>query len=225
MLPISNWELCGPVSGLEQRAKSHGSFLTHSIPIRAILQSMQQSSPTQPSLAASGFAGLLATLTVPQPATADDESLWSSSDLGEDVASLSYERALRAHARYRPMPPPSGLPARTKESTAVATADPAHAGAERAPEKSQDVALSHDLRSASVTIRLSKTECVRLRERAAEAGLTISAYLRSCALEAEALRAEVKKTMKELKTAAETPQPVVQARRPWFAWVTRFTKR
>ncbi len=28
--------------------------------------------------------------------------LWSTSDLGEDVISLSYERALRAHARYRP---------------------------------------------------------------------------------------------------------------------------
>ena len=27
---------------------------------------------------------------------------WSGSDLGEDVATISYESALRAHARYRP---------------------------------------------------------------------------------------------------------------------------
>ncbi len=56
-----------------------------------------------------------------------------------------------------------------------------------------------------MTIRLSKAECARLRERAAEAGLTVSAYLRSCALEAEALRAEVKQALAELKAGAKPP--------------------
>lgn len=194
-------------------------------PSRAILQAMQQSSPTQPSLAASNFAGLLATLTAPKPATVEDESLWSSSDLGDDMASLSYERALRAHARYRPAHRSqlSSLPA--CESATDTAADAPHATAATAPKTPESFASAHDLRSASVTIRLSKIECARLRERAAEAGLTISAYLRSCALEAEALRAEVKKTLAELKTAAEVPAPVPQAHKPWFAWMARFTRR
>ncbi|MGB0064863.1 MAG: hypothetical protein WBP85_10505 [Terracidiphilus sp.] len=195
---------------------------------------MQQTVPTQPSLAASSFAGLLATLTAPKPAMAEDESLWSSSDLGEDVASLSYERALRAHARYRPgnggatatfeMPPDGAT------TDAGIDAPAAMLSPEGAPERSKAIAPDRDLRSASVTIRLSKAECVRLRDRAAEAGLTISAYLRSCALEAETLRAEVKKTLAELKTVAETATPVTPTRKlsslkPWFGWIRRFFKR
>ncbi len=194
---------------------------------------MQQSLPTQPSLAASSFAGLLATLTAPRPAAIEDESLWSSSDLGEDVASLSYERALRARARYRaahradglPMPPDgSGTDAGTEAATGTDTAE-TNVRAEAAPEWSKSIAPDRDLRAASVTIRLSKIECARLRERAAEAGLTISAYLRSCALEAETLRAEVKRTLAELKTAAETPSPAAQARKPWFGWIGRIRRR
>lgn len=189
----------------------------------AILQLMQQSSPSQPSLAASSFAGLLATLTARKSETTDDESLWSSSELGDDVASLSYERALRTHARYRPAHRAES-PAPANQFTPDSAANSANARARLAPESSKDGTLDRDLRSASVTIRLSKVECARLHERAAEAGLTISAYLRSCALEAETLRAEVKKTLAELKTASETPQQVVQAHKPWFGWIARFAK-
>jgi hypothetical protein len=71
------------------------------------------------------------------------------------------------------------------------------------------IATDRDLRSASVTIRMSKAECARLHRRAAEAGLTVSAYLRSCALEAESLRAEVKQTLAELKAASNgTSHPI-----------------
>lgn len=186
---------------------------------------MQQSSPTQPSLAASSFAGLLATLTAPKSAATEDESLWSSSDLGDDVASLSYERALRAHARYRPVNRAGGsLTLPTQESATDVEADVPNVRVTTSPQKSEGVASGHDLRSASVTIRLSKTECMQLRERAAEAGLTISAYLRSCALEADALRAEVKKTLAELKTAAETLPPVAQTQKRRLGWIGRFIK-
>lgn len=98
-------------------------------------------------------------------------------------------------------------------------------GADSTPALPQGAVPDRDLRSASVTIRLSKVERVRLHERAAEAGLTISAYLRSCAIEAEALRAEVKKTLAELKTAAEITPPIAQARKPWFGWMGRFKKQ
>jgi hypothetical protein len=46
-----------------------------------------------------------------------------------------------------------------------------------------------------------------LRQRAAEAGLTISAYLRSCAFEVETLRAQVKQTIAEMRHAEPAPQP------------------
>ena len=52
-----------------------------------------------------------------------------------------------------------------------------------------------------MTIRLSTAECALLRRRAAEAGVTVSAYLRSCTLEADALRAEVKQALAEMRTA------------------------
>ncbi len=186
---------------------------------------MQQSSPTQPSPAASSFAGFLATLTAPQPAAIEDESGWSSSDLGEDVASLSYERALRAHARYRPVNRAGGLPTPPDGYATDAAADTVNVTAreDAAPESSK--MQNRDLRSASVTIRLSKIECARLHQRAAEAGITISAYLRSCALEVETLRAEVKKTLTELRTAAETPPPAARARKPWLGWIGRILKR
>jgi hypothetical protein len=62
-------------------------------------------------------------------------------------------------------------------------------------------ALGRDLKCASITIRLSEAECAQLRQRAAEAGLTISAYLRSCTFEAESLRALVRDTMAQLRQA------------------------
>jgi hypothetical protein len=72
-----------------------------------MLQAMQQLAPSQSSSSLCSFAGLLAALASPSPSppsdAADDAPLWNSSDFGEDVATLSYERALRADARYRPL--------------------------------------------------------------------------------------------------------------------------
>lgn len=51
---------------------------------------------------------------------------------------------------------------------------------------------------------MSKKECEQLHARSAEAGLTISAYLRSCTFEAEALRAQVKEALAELRSAPVT---------------------
>ena len=119
--------------------------------------------------------------------------------------------ALRAHARYRPADRDEsdgsianadgrlGLrrQARRRRSNAVAVRAPMPCWAQSA------AAPDRDLRSASVTIRLSKAECARLHQRAAEAGLTVSAYLRSCALEAEALRAQVKQALAEMKAGSK----------------------
>jgi hypothetical protein len=61
---------------------------------------------------------------------------------------------------------------------------------------------SRDLKRASVTIRMSAVECARLHARAAESGLTVSAYLRSCTLEVESLRAQVKEALAGLRVAS-----------------------
>ncbi len=200
-----------------------------------MLQPMQQPASSQPSPSLSSFAGLLATLTSTPPSlpsdAAADAPLWNSSDLGEDVATLSYENALRAHARYRPLNRDSSRvdrsPIPTGDLGSVANAEAAidfdaagaidaagafdvagaTAEADAAPGWKSGTAPDRELRSASVTIRMSRTECAQLHQRAAEAGLTVSAYLRSCALEAEALRAQVKQAMAEIRTGSKGSNP------------------
>jgi hypothetical protein len=239
-----------------------------------MLQPMRPPAPSPSSTSPSSFAGLLATLASPSPSPPsdadDDTPLWSGSDLGEDVATLTYERALRTHARYRPenrnldrdsdwanqSPMPtgeSGNGARADASIelnaagatdAIVALDASAAAvvADVAPNSRTGTARENDLRSASVTIRLSRTECARLHQRAAEAGLTVSAYLRSCAVEAESLRAQVKQALAELKAGTEGPShssgqktPTEgagrkqgnkrSARRSFFAWIGWLTGR
>ncbi|MGC1460552.1 MAG: hypothetical protein WA802_00035, partial [Terracidiphilus sp.] len=74
---------------------------------------------------------------------------------------------------------------------------------------------------------LSKTECDQLRRRASQAGLTVSAYLRSCTFEAEALRAQVKDVLAELRTANSpgAQSAPAAAHRPWFRWLSRLMPR
>jgi hypothetical protein len=172
--------------------------------------------------AASSFAGLLAALAEPAkkkpPARNED-------GLADDVATLSYERALRTHARYKPVEPAEWplaaesadkkdeSPKKVSERVLARSAVPrarttrADAGAATLGESQKD------LRTASITIRVSEEECKQLRLRAAEAGLTLSAYLRSCTVEADALRAEVKSTLEQLRAgaASEKTEPEVAA--------------
>ncbi|WP_162601374.1 plasmid mobilization protein [Occallatibacter savannae] len=67
-------------------------------------------------------------------------------------------------------------------------------------------------RGASITIRVTAEEQSRLQERAAAAKVSVSAYLRSCVFEAEALRAEVKEALAQLKSAQETAASSSDAR-------------
>jgi predicted DNA binding CopG/RHH family protein len=226
---------------------------------------MQQTAATAPSPTPSSFASLLASLAA--PASAASDRLQPSSDheladdgLADDYATLSYERALSTHARYRssspspdavdlPLPNPvDPEPIRTREAfpiaapSATSTATPQAASASKADwqqENPQDLptALDRNLKSASITIRLSQAECAQLRTRAAEAGLTVSAYLRSCTFEAESLRALVKDTMAQLRSdpangdRASANKPVVnpvfnrRSRRSLRPWWARFWPR
>jgi len=208
-----------------------------------MLQSMQQQTGSTPTPKASSFAGMLASLATPESKRVP---AWNDDDLEDDVATLSYERALRTHARYRPVdsdtPVPKQaadagsirirevVPAETRPSWDVVLPEAVQASPinvsrilpvppTRAPISSRE----RSLKCASITIRLSHEECAQLRTRAAEAGLSLSAYLRSCTFQAEALRAEVKQALAQLRTG-ETPgkpQDATPARHSWFHWRTR----
>lgn len=242
---------------------------------------MQQSAESAPSPSNTSFAGLLATLasTAHRPGVDTDGSLaagwkkpeaygdgpsshgwktpsdWNDNDPADDVSTLSYERALRTHSRYRapdlddtsltnpPKPrfvdsyelapeetqPANAVPAAPSASRHVAAgSDGKFHQDSRAAEEPRaacgpSTPFERNLKNASITIRMSKEECMQLHRRAAEAGLTVSAYLRSCTFEAESLRALVKDTMAQLRhaTAAGTPPEEAKAREGWFAWLKR----
>ncbi|MDR3725881.1 MAG: hypothetical protein P4K86_02445 [Terracidiphilus sp.] len=177
---------------------------------------MQQTA--QPAPSPSTFAGFLAALAEPEK---KPELSWADDSLEDDIATLSYEHALRANARYRSEDAPdqsltqSINPGRTsaRDTSPIAPAvTPQASPAPRADVEASSAVptpLKRNLKCASITVRLSQTECAQLRQRAAEAGLTVSAYLRSCTFEAESLRTLVKDTMAQLRTATSAEkQPV-----------------
>jgi hypothetical protein len=194
-----------------------------------MLQAMEQTTEHSPSPSSSDFAGLLASLTSTAKEEIESASTWNEDQLGDDVVTLSYERALRNHARYRPgdsrdlRAPGTFSAAATKNRAGLAER------ASAVPKSASDC----DRRTASVTIRLSDAECVLLRERAAEAGLTVSAYLRSCVLEVDALRAQVKEALEEMRNAGNEKaqrQENKEARehgskRTGSSWIQRFLGR
>ena len=171
---------------------------------------MQQPAAATPSPTSSSFAGLLADLARPEPAPGKKFAPARDLDgLEDDVATLSYEHALRAHARYRPEPAPGPRPAPAPESNPLerppGTREPYATQAAGPRPAPSSTAPMEPRRSASVTVRLSQDEDDRLRQRAAEAGMTVSAYLRSCAFEVETLRAQVKQTLAEMRHSSRRP--------------------
>ncbi len=147
--------------------------------------------------------------------------------------------ALRAHARYRtggaarPVAHPSSRSRSQNREAQDVPACSGHPGRAAGPGGAAGDAnagyqappvarCERNLKSASITIRLSKAECAQLRKRAAEAGLTVSAYLRSCTFEAETLRAQVKEALAQLRPATSkrnaAPHPA-SVRRSWLGMV------
>ena len=200
---------------------------------------MQQAAIASPTPASLSFAGLLAALTAP---ASKGPPAWNDDDLADDVATLSYERALRNNSLYNsadtggwePKRAAGSKPCRTSgefpsiptspaKSATISTEPAWSEGAE--PESAHGVSttLDHSRKCASITIRLSKAEGEQLRRRAAEAGLTVSAYLRSCTFEAEALRAQVKEVLAELRKSSATEKQSTKAavRHSWFEWLRR----
>jgi hypothetical protein len=169
-----------------------------------MLHSMQEEITNPSPQSGHDFAGLLAALAVAKPT---ELPAWNDEELPRDVATLSYERALRKHARYSSgqdgmMAPIRGSQSEDRNPTGQTGTRNAMHNREPLEQAAGAVPMTvRDRKCASVTIRMSRAEFEQLRERAAEAGLTISAYLRSCTFEAEALRAQVKQALAELRSA------------------------
>ena len=146
-----------------------------------------QEQAAAPSTASATFASVLAAL--PTPAQ-ESEADWVDRDLKDDVTTISYEQALRTHARYQPADLDFGS---TRHGSHII--EP-HSKSKKSPPSQED------RKAASITIRLSQAECAQVRQRASDAGLTVSAYLRSCVLEAESLRKQVKEALTQLRSAS-----------------------
>jgi hypothetical protein len=181
-----------------------------------------QSPLPQTSSSPVSFAGFLSALTQPGRAVEDrapsQTPKWTDELLADDVATLSYERALRAHSRYRADEPTADQA--VVEPLARIDADVLSAEASLpvpcAPVPCAPVKV---LKDASITIRLSHEEDAQLRMRAGEAGLSVSAYIRSCTFEAEALRALVKDTLTQFRVSGPAPkQDLPVRRRRWSAF-------
>lgn len=78
----------------------------------------------------------------------------------------------------------------------------------------QLVKLQLEHRHSVVSIRLNDTEIERLRERAAESGISVSAYMRSCVLDAERLRAQVKEALAEMRASMQPSNPALSRPQP-----------
>ena len=199
-----------------------------------------QSATSEPSPDSASFAGMLAALASPK---AQPRS-WLE-DLEDDIATVSYERALQAHARYKPSEPSElDFPAlaagpsiaRADAPETAADSQPGSAAPAGAPRAAMEGNEKEELRAsvggapkpgqsrkyASVTSRMTGAECAQLHQRAAEAGLTVSAYLRSCTFEAESLRAQVKEALAQFRTAEPAPSSRAPARVARWRWLRLF---
>jgi hypothetical protein len=195
----------------------------------AMLHCMSETLAAAPAPGVASFASFLAGLAAPETTGSDE---WNVDDLAEDIATISYEHGLRAQSSHPAGDGPAlhtglnsvKLPAGDAAvATAVATKG---RGTSASAPRTGVAADSRKL--ASITIRLSHVECAQLHERAAAAGMTISAYLRSCTFEVEALRAQVKEALAQFNSAAAVPVEPKTPERPvasFQTWRSRFFPR
>jgi len=71
------------------------------------------------------------------------------------------------------------------------------------PGKPSDHELQRANRRSTVAVRLTEAEFDRLKDRAKAAGVSVSAYMRSCVVDAESLRLQVKQAISEMRSLSE----------------------
>lgn len=161
-----------------------------------------------PQKTAGSFASFLASF-----AGRPQSDPWDDSALEDDVTTLTYEQALSVTRR-------TGTPQIEADSVIKNEVhDSSTAAASLNLAANGGVAKKH--RNASITIRVTAEEQAQLHERALDAGLSVSAYLRSCIFEAESLRSQVKEALAKMQSAqtdvAEEPRLRLKGLFPaWF---------
>jgi hypothetical protein len=196
--------------------RAHENVANPDLPtsFRLCSYAMSESATTPGIKSASSFASLLESFT---SLAKNNNETWNDTALLDDVATISYEQALRSHRR---VPSVDALPeVRPQPRSAQVTPTALSAAKDR------------KRKTASITIRLTESEEAQLHERAAAAQLSVSAYLRSCILEAEALRTQVKDTLAQMRSAASvtnmpstTDKPSPSRFNIWAKWRPRLRK-
>ena len=171
---------------------------------------MSESVQTPTTKSANSFASLLESFT---GAAKKTNQLWDDSLLFDDVATITYEQALRSHRRL----PPLAQLRENEFQSAAAFAIP----------QTPALAPAKRCKNASITIRITKEEEAQLHERAVAAHLSVSAYLRSCIFEAESLRAQVKEALSQMRSTITEEKRVCQKESSEQAssWRSRFIPR
>lgn len=106
------------------------------------------------------------------------------------------------------------------------TTEVVKAGTSLSLEGQHSQALDH--RRVIVSVRLSEEESAQLRQRAAESGISVSAYMRSCVLEADHLRTQVRQVLAQMRLYTKPPEPaqlsaISGAGSPWSRFLARST--
>jgi hypothetical protein len=179
------------------RLKQHPRW-PHPCPVASYPVSMPELDQSVSTKTPGSFASLLASISSKLQAGA-----WDDSALVDDVASITYEQALRAHRRGRPPEPATRL----LLDDAAQTPAPSATRSRKQPQKTGE----KKPKAASITIRVTAEEQVQLHERAAAAELSVSAYLRSCIFEAETLRNQVREAVFQIRSATPPDVPASDA--------------
>lgn len=146
---------------------------------------------TKTAPASPSFVGLLAALAAPDRCSGPDRS---EDGLADDVAELSYGSVRLRQVQAASGPRHSLQGPCDEEVISITEAD-------------QPADDDGRMRRQRVTLRLSGSEALQLRARAAESGLTVSAYLRTCILEVESLRAQVKDALARMRAPETHGEP------------------
>lgn len=158
-----------------------------------MLGCMPETVESAPDKSRNSFADLLASLTAKLESDGFDDSA-----LPDDVTTISYEDALRSARRTR------------GSNVAEGRLGPAESQAEdntNGANRKQLGRTEKKAKGASITIRVTAEEHAQLQARAAAAEVSVSAYLRSCIFEVEALRAEVKEALARMESAQRLAKP------------------
>jgi|SRR5579862_746403 len=148
------------------------------------------------------FASILSSLALRHPPAGTEPDGWNDEDLEDDVVTLTRGQPIRSQAKQK---------ASSLDAASSSRLGDSPQGSQNESESQRETALAPDIRNqarktSSVTIRLSEADRQLLHQRAEEAGLTVSAYLRACAFEVESLRAQVKEALAQI----QEPHPAIE---------------